>query len=68
MIILDQMKYKAINDLETDVSKGDILDVVWHIDIEYGGDWALYKDGRFICDLTSYNGTHFFEAIEPAGV
>jgi hypothetical protein len=57
-----QMKYKVIEDISGNddgvgAKVGDILTVGWYTD-KYGGNWALLKDGNYVCDLGSHCEMH----------
>jgi hypothetical protein len=60
MITIEQMKYRVIKDISSNAKEGDILTVGWNED-----EWALFKNGKYVCDLTSHYGTRYCEAINP---
>ena len=65
-------RYKVIYDISRDglvdgeiiANVGDILTTGWHED-KYCGRWSLLKDGKYVCDLGSYNETHDCIQLKP---
>jgi hypothetical protein len=68
MIKIDIMKYLVTKDIPVTedgvgAKVGDILTVGWYKDMY--SCWALFKEDHYICDLTSYFGTHHCEEMVP---